>query len=75
MGDCVACGVAEGITLALGAGLGRVSALLAQAENSARPSKMCIRDRFIRITGAGLLESHPHDIAITTESPNYSTRG
>lgn len=31
--------------------------------------------QFIRITGAGLLESHPHDIAITKESPNYSTRG
>ncbi|MEG0269703.1 MAG: IMP dehydrogenase [Clostridia bacterium] len=27
---------------------------------------------FIRITGAGLQESHPHDIAITKESPNYS---
>jgi IMP dehydrogenase len=28
--------------------------------------------RFIRITGAGLKESHPHDISITKESPNYS---
>ena len=27
---------------------------------------------FIRITGAGLQESHPHDIHITKESPNYS---
>jgi len=27
---------------------------------------------FIRITNAGLIESHPHDIAITKESPNYS---
>ena len=27
---------------------------------------------FIRITGAGLQESHPHDIQITKESPNYS---
>ena len=27
---------------------------------------------FIRITGAGLQESHPHDIAITKEAPNYS---
>jgi len=27
---------------------------------------------FIRITGAGLAESHPHDISITKESPNYS---
>ena len=29
--------------------------------------------RFIRITGAGLRESHPHDISITKEAPNYST--
>ncbi len=28
--------------------------------------------RFIRITGAGLVESHPHDVQITKESPNYS---
>ena len=27
---------------------------------------------FIRITGAGLQESHPHDIQITKEAPNYS---
>lgn len=27
---------------------------------------------FIRITGAGLRESHPHDIVITKEAPNYS---
>lgn len=27
---------------------------------------------FIKITGAGLVESHPHDINITKESPNYS---
>ncbi len=30
------------------------------------------RGRFIRITSAGLLESHPHDIQITKEAPNYS---
>ncbi len=29
--------------------------------------------KFIRITGAGLKESHPHDITITKEAPNYST--
>lgn len=29
--------------------------------------------KFIRITGAGLKESHPHDIYITKEAPNYST--
>jgi len=28
--------------------------------------------QFMRITGAGLIESHPHDISITKEAPNYS---
>lgn len=28
--------------------------------------------RFIRITSSGMLESHPHDVAITREAPNYS---
>ena len=28
--------------------------------------------RFVRITTAGLRESHPHDVTITRESPNYS---
>ncbi len=31
--------------------------------------------RFVRITNASLIESHPHDISITKESPNYSPRG
>ena len=31
--------------------------------------------KFVRITNAGLLESHPHDINITKEAPNYSTQG
>ncbi len=30
--------------------------------------------QFIRITGAGLRESHPHDINITKEAPNYSVQ-
>ncbi len=30
---------------------------------------------FVRITGAGLRESHPHDINITKEAPNYSSLG
>jgi IMP dehydrogenase len=29
------------------------------------------RARFVRITGAGLRESHPHDVTITKEAPNY----
>jgi len=28
--------------------------------------------QFVRITGAGLIESHPHDVFITKEAPNYS---
>ncbi len=31
--------------------------------------------QFVKITGAGLRESHPHDIQITKEAPNYSTNG
>lgn len=30
--------------------------------------------RFVRITNASLIESHPHDISITKESPNYSSK-
>ena len=30
------------------------------------------KGQFVRITGAGLKESHPHDIHITKEAPNYS---
>ncbi len=33
------------------------------------------KTRFVRISGAGLRESHPHDIQITKESPNYSYLG
>lgn len=32
------------------------------------------RAEFIKITPASLIESHPHDITITRESPNYSTK-
>ncbi|GAF19819.1 LOW QUALITY PROTEIN: inosine-5'-monophosphate dehydrogenase [Bacillus sp. JCM 19046] len=37
-------------------------------------SLQSLRDegQFIRITGAGLKESHPHDVQITKEAPNYS---
>jgi IMP dehydrogenase len=30
--------------------------------------------RFVRITSAGLVESHPHDVVITKEAPNYERR-
>lgn len=38
------------------------------------PDLQTLRDeaQFIRMTGAGLRESHPHDVQITKESPNYS---
>lgn len=32
------------------------------------------RAQFVRITSSGVTESHPHNVAITKESPNYSTR-
>lgn len=40
---------------------------------------ICIQDlkdngKFVKITGAGLRESHPHDISITKEAPNYSAQ-
>ena len=31
------------------------------------------RGQFVKISGAGLRESHPHDISITKEAPNYTT--
>jgi IMP dehydrogenase len=33
-----------------------------------------LKAQFIKITNASLIESHPHDITITKESPNYSTK-
>jgi IMP dehydrogenase len=30
--------------------------------------------RFVRITNSGIIESHPHDVTITRESPNYSRK-
>jgi IMP dehydrogenase len=32
------------------------------------------RTRFVRLSGAGLRESHPHDVKITKEAPNYEVR-
>ena len=30
--------------------------------------------RFVRVTNSGIIESHPHDVSITKESPNYSRK-
>lgn len=35
-------------------------------------SQLHSKAKFVKITGAGLKESHPHDIQITKEAPNYS---
>jgi IMP dehydrogenase len=37
-------------------------------------SDLQAKGKFVRITAAGLRESHPHDIQITTEAPNYNNR-
>ena len=36
--------------------------------------ELCSKGQFVRITGAGLRESHVHDVTITREAPNYPTR-
>jgi IMP dehydrogenase len=41
---------------------------------SATIKELQSRAQFIRITNAGLQESHVHDVAITREAPNYPTR-
>jgi IMP dehydrogenase len=33
--------------------------------------EMRTQSQFVRITGAGVRESHVHDVAITKEAPNY----
>jgi len=38
----------------------------------ARNLEMLRQAKFVRITNAGFLESHPHDVTITKEAPNYS---
>jgi len=41
---------------------------------SATLKELATRAKFVRITNAGLSESHVHDVAITREAPNYPTR-
>ncbi|MCD6564513.1 MAG: IMP dehydrogenase [Bacteroidales bacterium] len=38
----------------------------------ARNLEQLAEAKFVRITNAGILESHPHDVTITREAPNYS---
>ena len=37
-------------------------------------SELQAKGKFVRITAAGLRESHPHDVQMTIEAPNYGTR-
>ncbi|MFY1677181.1 MULTISPECIES: IMP dehydrogenase [unclassified Streptomyces] len=41
---------------------------------AATVAEMEAKGRFVRITAAGLKESHPHDIQMTVEAPNYSNK-
>jgi IMP dehydrogenase len=40
----------------------------------ARNIDMLQQAKFTRITNAGIEESHPHNVTITREAPNYSSR-
>jgi IMP dehydrogenase len=37
-------------------------------------AELQLKGKFVRITAAGLKESHPHDVQMTIEAPNYGTR-
>ena len=37
-------------------------------------AEMKSKTKFVKVTNAGLLESHPHDVLITKESPNYQIK-
>ena len=41
---------------------------------SASIEQMRTKPQFVRITGAGMVESHVHDVTITKEAPNYRTK-
>ena len=41
---------------------------------SASISEMRVKPRFVRMTGAGVAESHVHDVSITKEAPNYRSK-
>ncbi|NNF50712.1 MAG: IMP dehydrogenase, partial [Woeseiaceae bacterium] len=41
---------------------------------SASIDEMRVKPQFVRMTGAGIKESHVHDVAITKEAPNYRTQ-
>ena len=58
--------VLTGIAVVAGAALGYVNSITAPTIEALHNAK------FTRITNAGVNESHPHDITITSDAPNYS---
>ena len=59
-------------------GMGSLGAMAAGSKDryfQENAQKLRKNARFVKITSASLIESHPHDISITKESPNYSPRG
>jgi IMP dehydrogenase len=45
-----------------------------RATGAPRTDPLHEKAEFVRISGAGLRESHVHDVTITRESPNYPSR-
>ena len=50
------------------------SAIFNTPDYAATIAAMRSNCQFVKITGAGLKESHVHDVTITREAPNYPTR-
>ena len=63
---------------------GALSAIIGQLVGGVRASmgytgsenlaQLRSRTRFVKVSPAGMRESHPHDISITKEAPNYQVR-
>ena len=62
-------GLKEKSLAALRAGIRNI---ILPEQNRADIDELHSKAKFVRITNAGLKESHPHDIQITKEAPNYS---
>jgi len=41
---------------------------------AASVSELIEKGKFVKISNAGMRESHPHDVIITKESPNYQSK-
>ena len=69
-------GAVQGLARRDGPAARRRPALRHGADRLARTSTSCsTKSQFVRITAAGLRESHAHDVVITKEAPNYRIEG